>query len=165
MLSSLAKLLPATDPDDDDDQGTELLINADMSWTPEDVQDVQEIFGVMPTDIQESIMVDNLGAKITGTSKYLDSVDTFDMDLGHHFLLLHIWANGADKIEASMNPSQTSGLVELDASGVVLFQMKDDKSQTVKIVATKDGEETVREFSIADMTFAAEEVQENEPGE
>ena len=157
----LAKLLPSSDSGDDD-EGTEIVISADLSWTMQDVQDVETIYGVTPIEIQEMVSVNNMEAAITGTSKYLETVNTFDMDLGHHFLLLHISAPGADKIEASMNPSQTSGLVELDETGVVLFQMKDDKSQTVKVVATKDGEETVREFSIAGMTFAAE-AQDNEP--
>lgn len=129
-------------------------VTIDTTLTEGDVSDLASVYGVSLADVQSDVVAHN--KSITGTSKYLESVNTFDMELGHHFLILHIASADADKIEASMDPSQTSGLVELDESGVVLFQMKDDQSQKVKIVLTKDGVETVKLYNIGNMTFEAE---------
>ena len=75
------------------------------------------------------------------------------MSLGHHFIVLHITAEGADKIEATMDPTKGMGLQELDSSGVVIFQMKDDKSERVKIVVTKDDVSQTAYYDISEMTF------------
>lgn len=75
------------------------------------------------------------------------------MSLGHHFIVLHITAEGADKIEASMDPTKGSGLVELDSTGVVIFQMKDDKSERVRIVVTKDDVSQTAYYDISEMVF------------
>ena len=94
---------------------------------------------------------------ITGASKYAESVATFDMSLGHHFIVLHITAEEADKIEACMDPSKGSGLVELDETGVVIFQLKDDQSEAVKIVVTRGNDSGISLFDISRMTFEEEE--------
>lgn len=75
------------------------------------------------------------------------------MSLGHHFIVLHITAEGADKIEATMDPTKGMDLQELDSSGVVIFQMKDDKSERVKIVVTKDDVSQTAYYDISEMTF------------
>lgn len=78
------------------------------------------------------------------------------MSKGHNFIVLHFTSDDADTIQVSMNPTQGSGLVTLDESGVIILQMKADKSQTVKAVATKNGVTTTKEYSISGMTFNAE---------
>ena len=129
-------------------------VTIDTTLTEGDISDISSIYGVTMNEVQSDVVAHK--KSITGTSKYLESVNTFDMSLGHHFLILHITSTDADTIKASMEPSQTSGLVELDASGVVLFQMKDDQSQKVKIVLTKNGVDTVKLYNIGNMTFEAE---------
>lgn len=129
-------------------------VTIDTTLTEGDISDISSIYGVTMDEVQSDVVAHN--KSITGTSNYLESVNTFDMSLGHHFLILHITSEDADTIKASMEPSQTSGLVELDESGVVMFQMKDDQSQKVKIVLTKDGVDTVKLYNIGNMTFGAE---------
>ena len=89
--------------------------------TATDEEDISTTYGVDVDDVQSNVEV--TGSSITGTSKYVDSIELFDLSLGHHFIVLHITAEGADKIEACMDPTKGSGLVELDETGVVIFQM------------------------------------------
>ena len=91
--------------------------------------------------------------RIYGTSKYVDSVTSFDMSLGHHFMVLHITAEGADKVEVSMDPTGGMGLQELDETGVVIFQMNDGQNQKVKIVVTKDEVSQTAYYDISEMVF------------
>lgn len=102
-------------------------------------------------DVQSSVSIED--GTIFGTSKYIDSVTTFDMSLGHHFMVLHITADGADKVEVTMDPTGGMGLQELDETGVVIFQMKDDKSQKVKIVVSKDEVSQAAYYDISEMVF------------
>ena len=128
-----------------------LEIIADTNILLSDDADIYDYFGVHVSDVQENVSISN-GA-ITGTSKYISSIQHFGLELGHHFIVLHITAPGATTIQASMNPTQQSGLVTLDETGVVIFQMKDDKSQTVKVVASRGNETITKEFTISGMTF------------
>lgn len=126
------------------------MINTTL--TESDETDLQTYFGVDVDDLQSSVSVED--SKIFGTSKYVDSVTSFDMSLGHHFMVLHITAEGADKVEVTMDPTGGMGLQELDETGVVIFQMKDDQSQKVKIVVTKDEVSQAAYYDISEMTFA-----------
>lgn len=128
-------------------------VTVDTQLTTEDEEDLLEYFGVDLSDVQENVAIS--GNAITGTSKYLDSVNTFDMSKGHHFLVLHITADDAETIKVSMDPTQSS-LTTLDESGVIILQMKDDQSQTVKIVAENENGTTTKNLTISGMTFAAE---------
>lgn len=123
----------------------------DTTLTDSDEEDLQTYFGVDVDDVQSSVSIGD--GTIFGTSKYIDSVTTFDMSLGHHFMVLHITADGADKVEVTMDPTGGMGLQELDETGVVIFQMKDDKSQKVKIVVTKDEVSQDAYYDITEMVF------------
>ena len=107
------------------------------------------------SDIQENVAIS--GTDITGTSKYVAEAQTFDMEKGHNFIALHFTSDNATEIKVSMDPTQGSGLVTLDESGVIVLQMKADKSQTVKAVATDaNGRSTTKNYSIAGMTLETE---------
>ena len=128
--------------------------------TATDEEDISTTYGVDVDDVQSNVEV--TGSSITGTSKYVDSIELFDLSLGHHFIVLHITAEGADKIEACMDPTKGSGLVELDETGVVIFQMKDDKSERVKVVVTKDDVSQTAYYDISEMIFTEHEYTQEE---
>lgn len=130
---------------------TSLAPTVDIVFTEQDLSDIQTLFGVEVSDLQEGVKIE--GLDISGTSKYVEEVDTFDMSKGHHFIVLHITCADADTIKVSMNPTQ-SKLTTLDESGVIVLQMKDNKSQTVKIVTSGGGKTETTEYSITKMTFA-----------
>ena len=52
-----------------------------------------------------------------------------------------------------MDPTKGMGLQELDSSGVVIFQMKDDKSERIKVVVTKDDVVQTAYYDISEMIF------------
>ena len=132
----------------------------DTTLTQQDETDISTAYGVDVDDLQDSVTVE--GSRVFGTSKYVEEISQFDLSLGHHFVVLHITAEGADKIEASMDPTKGSGLVELDSSGVVVFQMKDDQSERVKIVVTKDDVSQTAYYDISEMIFEAKTYTEGE---
>lgn len=133
------------------------VLTVDTTLTAQDEADIQSIFGVEAGDVQESVAIS--GTAITGTSNYLEEVNTFDMSKGHHFIILHVTADDADEITACMDPSQQAEPTVLDESGVIILQMKDDKSQTVKITAKKGTATTTENLTISGMTFAEQEDQ------
>lgn len=77
-------------------------------------------------------------------------------------MVLHITAEGADKVEVSMDPTKGMGLQELDETGVVIFQMKDDKSEQIKIVVTKDDVSQTAYYDISEMVFEEKDYTQGE---
>ncbi|MBO4543888.1 MAG: hypothetical protein J5725_12000 [Bacteroidales bacterium] len=132
-----------------------LDIKVDTALTDQDEDDLYTTFGVKRADVQSDVVI--TGTAITGTSNYISEIQRFGLELGHHFLILHITAPSGTTLQASMNPTQQSGLMTLDDTGVVIFQMKDDKSQTVKVVATRGSETLTKEYTITGMAFGDEE--------
>lgn len=95
------------------------------------------------------------GESITGESKYIETVTSFDMSKGHNFLALHISSETATEIKVGMNPTQGSGLVTLDESGIVLLQIGNN-SQKVRVQATDGTLTNTVDYSIAELILDAE---------
>ena len=110
------------------------------------------MFGVNVSDLQEGVKIK--GREISGESKYVESIEQFDLEKGHHFLVLHITdeAAEADSIKVSMDPTQGT-VGTLDETGVVVLQMKDNKSQKVKVEIVKGAESRVVYYNIDGLTF------------
>lgn len=105
-------------------------------------------------DLQSSISVRTSG--IAGTLKYVEDYTSagFDMSKGHNFLALHITADTGATINVELLGGESEGHpVTLEADGLIILQVA-NKSQKVKVTATKGGDTEVKTYSLAGITLA-----------
>lgn len=97
-------------------------------------------WGTAVSDMQEDLAVDSDDREITGTLKYLASGQlTVDWGEGN-FMALKFTNNDTKvtSIKVGLNPSQGSGLVELDADMDGVFKVS-DKDEQVFVIQYTDG--------------------------
>ena len=96
------------------------------------------------------------GGKITGTLKYLDSGAIVDVWGAGNFMALKFSDvdEAATSVKVGMDPSQSSGLVELlgdpDMNGV--FKVTDKDTQVFKVVTTDGTHTKTQTFDLSDLT-------------
>ncbi len=110
-----------------------------------------DLFGKAASDLQEDIAVGMLSGVLTGTLKYVDDYSAaFGGDLASgNYIALHIAATDendapADAITVEI-VNGTSGPVTLDEDGLWVGRIADKSTQIIKIVASKDGYDSVTE--------------------
>ena len=97
------------------------------------------------------------GDKITGTLKYLDEGQLVtDWGAGNFMALKFTVPEQATSCRVGLDPSQGSGLVELDDEKDGVFKITNKNTQKFVIVTT-DGEYTLRqEFDLSELTCETE---------
>ena len=112
------------------------------------------LFGTKVSDMQEDVEVTD--DAITGTLKYLDSGDLVTTWGAGNFMALNFVNNDFSKyssVKVGMDPSQSSGLVEIindpDKNGV--FKVTNKDTQVFKIVYTdaETGEINTQTFDLS----------------
>ena len=108
-------------------------------------------WGTNVSAMQSNIEID--GDKITGTLKYLDEGQLVtDWGAGNFLALKFTVPEQATSCKVGLDPSEGSGLVELDEDKDGVFKITDNEVQKF-VVVTTDGVHTLRqEFSLADLT-------------
>lgn len=128
------------------------LFLVDVSMEAED-GDVT-LFGTKVSDMQEDVVVGD--DEIVGTLKYLDSGDLVTTWGAGNFMALTFINNDFSKyssVKVGMDPSQSSGLVEIindpDKNGV--FKVTNKDTQVFKIVYTdaETGETNTQTFDLS----------------
>lgn len=128
------------------------LFLVDVSMEAED-GDVT-LFGTKVSDMQEDVVVGD--DEIVGTLKYLDSGDLVTTWGAGNFMALNFINNDFSKyssVKVGMDPSQSSGLVEIindpDKNGV--FKVTNKDTQVFKIVYTdaETGETNTQTFDLS----------------
>ena len=115
-----------------------------------------DLLGKSVTDLQSSISIRN--SAITGTSLYVDDYTSggFDMSKSHNFLALHIEAQEGATIQVELIGGDSEGHpVTLDADGIIILQIR-NKSQKVKVTATKNTDVETKTFDLTGLTLASE---------
>lgn len=98
------------------------------------------LFNTSVSDIQEDVAITS--DDITGTLKYLASGDIADYWGAGNFLALKFTPDdSATSVRAGLDPSQGSGLVELDEDLNGVWKITDKNTQVFKVVTT-DGTHT-----------------------
>ena len=114
-----------------------------------------DLFGKSVTDLQEGIVISD--SAITGTLKYVDDYTGFsgDVDLqSGNYLVIHAEATNVD--DATVTVKVTNPVV-LDDDGIAVLRIADKDSQTLTVVASKDGQETVTKvYSLSGLTCETE---------
>lgn len=110
-----------------------------------------DLFGKSASDLQEDITVGMLSGVLNGTLKYVDDYSAaFGGDLASgNYIALHITATDendapADAITVEI-VNGTSGPVTLDEDGLWVGRIADKSTQIIRIVASKDGYDSVTE--------------------
>ena len=112
------------------------------------------LFGTKVSDMQEDVEITD--DAITGTLKYLDSGDLVTTWGAGNFMALNFIDNDFSKyssVKVGMDPSQSSGLVEIindpDKNGV--FKVTNKDTQVFKIVSTdaETGEINTQTFDLS----------------
>lgn len=112
------------------------------------------LFGTKVSDMQEDVEITD--DAITGTLKYLDSGDLVTTWGAGNFMALNFVDNDFSKyssVKVGMDPSQSSGLVEIindpDKNGV--FKVTNKDTQVFKIVSTdaETGEINTQTFDLS----------------
>lgn len=112
-------------------------------------------WGTAVSDMQSGISV--TGNKITGTLKYLDEGQLVtDWGAGNFLALKFTVPTQATSCRVGLDPSQGSGLVELDNDKDGVFKITDKDTQKFVIVTT-DGKYTLTQvFDLSELTCQTE---------
>lgn len=99
-------------------------------------EDNADLFGLNASDLQENVVIGK--NKISGTLKYVDDYSSaFGGDLAHgNYIALH--AEVPDEEDVTITIKITNP-VTLDADGNFVGRIADKSTQTITVVASKDG--------------------------
>lgn len=106
-----------------------------------DIEDSVDLFGKVASDLQEDVAVE--GNAIEGTLKYVDDYTGFSSVAAQqsgNYIALHAEVPGVDDVTITVKVTEE---VELDEDGIAVLRIADKNSQTIKIVASKDGYRSV----------------------
>lgn len=120
-----------------------------------------DLFGKTASDLQSNIVVGRNA--ITGTLKYIgDYSSAFGGDLSSgNYIALHAEVSGVE--DATITVTVTNP-VELDEDGNMVLRIADKSSQTITIVASKEGFDSVtKEFTLTGLICESSDSPEPEP--
>lgn len=112
-------------------------------------------WGTAVSAMQSNIAIAD--GKITGTLKYLDEGQLVtDWGAGNFMALKFTVPDGATSCKVGLDPSVSSGLVELDEDKDGVFKVTDNETQKF-IIVTTDGTHTLRqEFDLSELVCQTE---------
>lgn len=106
-----------------------------------------DLFGKSADDLQENIVIGR--GTISGTLKYIDDYEGFSSDTSlnsGNYLAIH--AEVPDVTGVTITVKVTNP-VTLDEDGIAVLRIADKSSQTVTVVASKDGcNDVIKEFDL-----------------
>ena len=126
-----------------------------------------DLFGKVVSDLQEDVVVSADG--VSGTLKYIDDYSSAygAGENSGYYLALHCTTPG---VEGATITSEViggvHGPVTLDEDGIVISRITDKNTQTIEVVAYKDGESDSVTLDLSDLVMASQEQNDNsEPGQ
>ena len=97
--------------------------------------------------------LNSAGTGITGTLKYVDDYTGFSSDpelQSGNYIVFHAAVPDVEGVTITAKMDNTS---TLDADGIAVFRVRDKSSQTLTIVASKDGYDSVtKTYSLTGLT-------------
>jgi hypothetical protein len=107
-----------------------------------------DLFGLTCEDMQEDIVIGE--DAITGTLKAVTDYTGFSSDTelqSGNFIALKF-----ESIEGATITVTVTNPVELDEDGIVVLRIADKSTQTITVVASKDGQTLTKEYSLTGLT-------------
>lgn len=96
-----------------------------------------DLFGKTVSDLQSNVVIND--DTITGTLNYIDEYTGFSSDealTSGNYIALHANVPGVDNAVITV---KVTNPVKLDEDGVVVLRIADKSSQTITVVASKEG--------------------------
>ena len=119
-----------------------------MSASP--VTDDTDLFGKTADDLQENIVIGSNNA-ITGTLKYVDDYSSAfgtGEDSGNYIVLK--FESDEDATITAEVVNGVHGPITLDEDGILVARIADKSSQSIRVVASKDGATSVTKIYTLD---------------
>lgn len=123
------------------------------------IAETADLYGKSVSDLQEDIVVSADG--VSGTLKYIDDYSDAGFtgdDASGNFLALKITTPGVEgaTITAELSGSTGDPLIP-DPNGIIIFRIADKDTQTIEVVASKEGlgEDSVT-LDLSDLTLESE---------
>lgn len=116
------------------------------------VSSSEDLFGKSVDDLQEDIVIGE--DSISGTLKAIDDYTGFSGDTelqSGHYLVTHSEADEGATITVEI-VGGISGPVQLDDDGIHIGRIT-STDQSLRIIATKDGESVTKTFSLSGLTL------------
>ncbi len=109
-----------------------------------DVPDSVDLFGKVASDLQTGVGLNIAKTGINGTLKYVEGYTGFDPSNPElqegNYIVFHAAVPDVDGVTITATMDNTS---TLDADGIAVFRVRDKSSQTLTIVASKEGYDSV----------------------
>ena len=121
----------------------------------EAVTDSTDLFGKTADDLQENIAIDDSNA-VTGTLKYVEDYSSAfgaGEDSGNYIALKFTSDEGATITAEVVNG--VHGVVTLDEDGILVARIADKSTQSIRVVASKDGVSVTKTFTLTGLTCEA----------
>lgn len=121
----------------------------------EAVTDSTDLFGKTADDLQENIAIDDSNA-VTGTLKYVEDYSSAfgaGEDSGNYIALKFTSDEGAEITAEVVNG--VHGVVTLDEDGILVARIADKSTQSIRVVASKDGVSVTKTFTLTGLTCEA----------
>lgn len=121
----------------------------------EAVTDSTDLFGKTADDLQEDIAIDDSNA-VTGTLKYVEDYSSAfgaGEDSGNYIALKFTSDEGAEITAEVVNG--VHGVVTLDEDGILVARIADKSTQSIRVVASKDGVSVTKTFTLTELTCEA----------
>jgi hypothetical protein len=139
-----------------------LTVNVDANIGAE-----TDLFGKVVSDLQEDIVIGPDG--VSGTLKYVADYSSAygPGENSGNYIVLHCSTPGFEGSTITAEVvNGVHGPVTLDEDGIVILRIADKDLQTVRVVASNDGETDSVELDLSQLVLETETVEEpSEPGE
>jgi len=116
-----------------------------------DISASVDLFGKTIDDLQSDIVID--GDNITGTLKYVDDYTGFSglaEEQSGNYLVIHASVPEEDDVTITV---KVTNPVTLDEDGIAVLRIADKSSQTVTVVASKEGRgSTTKIYDLSGLT-------------
>jgi hypothetical protein len=113
-----------------------------------------DLFGKTVSDLQSNVTIGD--SAITGTLKYVEDYSSaFGGDLSSgNYIAIHAEVPGVDGVAITV---KVTNPVTLDEDGIAVLRIADKSTQTITVVASKEGCESVTKvFTLSGLTCLAE---------
>lgn len=119
-----------------------------------DIAADEDLFGLTVSDLQSNVAIS--GNAITGTLHYIDDYSTaFSGDEAEgNYLAIHASVPDVDDVTITV---KVTNPVTLDADGICVCRIRDKSTQTITVVASKEGYASVTKvYTLSGLTCETE---------